>query len=244
MSRVSNNNVLNNIAVGKNYIKNNNYIYKLIKDINDNYILTDSDGNSIIFEIKKFDPSEDSSEQEFYNTYLKEIIDNNLEPQDKDKNFIFNVKANNFYYLYVYNDKKIQKRMGSSGLSSVTLDKNKSYTVVNENNYNTGSNVTILNANKHSQDGGRRHRSYNYRGHGGNGSTSDLIPDENHGLKDLYNNPDKEKTPEELILMTDYVTNNFDKLKLYTEINNNDELKNFINIFLIKEYLESLESNK
>ena len=229
----------------------NNYIYKLIKKDDDN-ILTDLDGNSIIFEIKKFDHSEDSSEQEFYNKYLKEIIDNNLEPQDKNKDFIFNVKANNFYYLYVYifNDKKIVKRTENGMISSVNLDKNKSYTVVNENNYNTGSNVTILNANKHSQEGGRSgrsgrsHHSYNYRGHGGNGSTSDLIPGENHGLKALYDDPDKKKTPEELILMTNYVKNNFDKLKLYTEINNNEQLKNFINIFLIKEYLESKKSNQ
>ena len=227
----------------------NNYIYKLIKKDDDN-ILTDLDGNSIIFEIKKFDHSEDSSEQEFYNKYLKEIIDNNLEPQDKNKDFIFNVKANNFYYLYVYifNDKKIVKRTENGMISSVNLDKNKSYTVVNENNYNTGSNVTILNANKHSQDGGRRHRSHrshrSYHGHGGNESTSDLIPGENHGLKALYDDPDKEKTPEVLELMGIYVKNNFDKLKLYTEINNNEKLKNFINIFLIKEYLESKKSNQ
>ena len=73
-------------------------VYKLIKNDDDN-ILTDSDGNSIIFEIK-FDTTEDLSEQEFYNKYLKNIIDNNLEPEDKGKDFIFNVKANNFYYLY------------------------------------------------------------------------------------------------------------------------------------------------
>ena len=101
----------------------NNYIYKLIKKDDDN-ILTDLDGNSIIFEIKKFDHSEDSSEQEFYNKYLKEIIDNNLEPQDKNKDFIFNVKANNFYYLYVYifNDKKIVKRTENGMISYVNLD--------------------------------------------------------------------------------------------------------------------------
>lgn len=238
-----------NINTEKNINKNIiNYIYKLIKNDDDN-ILTDSDGNSIIFEIK-FDTTEDLSEQEFYNKYLKNIIDNNLEPEDKGKDFIFNVKPNNNYYLYVYkfNDKKIQKRMGTSGLSSVTLDINKSYRIVNEKNYNTGSNVTILNANKHSQDGGRRHRSHrnhrSYHGHGGNESTSDLIPGENHGLKALYDDPDKEKTPEVLELMGIYVKNNFDKLKLYTEINNNEKLKNFINIFLIKEYLESKKSNQ
>jgi hypothetical protein len=84
--------------------------------------------------------------------------------------------------------------------------------------------------------GGRRRHYRNYRG---NGSISELVPVDGDKLYEVFTDPTKIKTEEELDLIIEYVENNIDKLKIYIEINNNEQLKNFIDQIHITEYLQA-----
>jgi hypothetical protein len=217
-----------NIRQGNNLVNKRNYIYKLVTNDSEEYKLVDSDGKTVIFNID-FDITEEKSEKEFYTTFLKTLIDDYLEPQYKDNNFIFYVKKNDSYILYKYdhNDKIISKRMGGTGMiyTSINLDQN---TIIIDKN-----NEMFLKKTLH---GGRRRHYRNYRG---NGNISELVPVYGEGLYEVFSDPTKIKTEEELDLIADYVKNNIDKLKIYIEINNNEQLKNFIDQLNITEYLQA-----
>jgi hypothetical protein len=207
----------------------------------DEKALVDSNNNYIIFDVNfNFDEAE-------YKTFKTEYLDKILNSLgNENEPFLFLVKKKNQnnideYHQFVYNGTNITKRTGPSN-GIVNLIENKLYSIISNDNFlNPKDSQNII---KNDSDGGyRRYRSYrSYRGRGGNKSISDLIPGDGHGLKALYNDPDKDKSDEEIQLMGSYVNDNIDKLELYIEINNNEELKNFINTLLIEPYLSKKNS--
>jgi hypothetical protein len=230
-----------------------NYSFKLEKnEPYDDDQLVDNDGKIIIFDISDFNTSDETEAENnnFYTKYLENFINNNLE--QKKTPFIFFIKTNEHYYLYVYNNKTIQKRPGTSSSHS-QLNTNKNYIEIKVNKGEkkddkyTSTISTLL---KHSHDGGHRsyrsHRSHrSHRSYHGQGGNLDLIIPDGDGLYDLYNSTDPSRQPvnTECELMVKYVTTNFDKIKLYLEIESNDKLKAFIEKLKLPSFFDKKLSN-